>query len=497
MKKFFLVLLAALLLMPSVLAFAEETTREVSIYLYSDYDNCTINVSWENTESTAAVVIKDYSGKTVSASPDNSVSYPGGIIIKAGKIERGRLTAQVTGDNLGTIFINGGSEAVAAAENIITAFSAEDSASTVDFKWSVKSENDKISLRIGYYTNSSGNINYVFSDYSAEKNGSASVLKRNLDTGLYNFVVSVNDSGFYTLSCDKTMYIESENAAEKLENVQVGCIDGEMYASWNVRPNCSYMVMLYDYETSNLLERQQVYDSFYSFKLPEGSDKVKFAVAEYSYGDCGKFDVYDVSGSVPGGNIVFPEYSLTEKTIVPVKMDCPNGVTAGVYVDGTLILQDASSGDYSLKLSEGQHEITAFLKDSNGSMKTFSKAITVDCTPPEITLNYSGDVKVNAQSIIVEGRTEPNSIVSVNGVEQTVLDGNFSVKLELKSGINPITVCAYDRAGNKSVSTFNVSSSKEADTNVIEILIVCVPLAVVLAVLYIFINKKAKEGEHK
>lgn len=497
MRKFIAFLLTALLLMPSVLAFAEETTREVSIYLYSDYENCTINVSWENTDKTADVVIKSKNGQTIAATPENSVSYPGGIIIKAGKVEKGRLAAQVKGDNLGTIFINGGSESSTPTENIITAFSVEDNENCVDFKWNVNSEKDKVALKIGYYTNASGNIYYLYTDYSADINGTASVLKRNLKTGLYNFIIEVNDSDFYTLSFDKTMYIESEKAYEKLENIQVGCIDGEMYASWNSCSAGNYMVMLYDYETCNLIERKQINDSFYSFKMPDGEEKVKFAVAEYGSAGCGKFDVYTASSSIPGGNIAFPDYNLTEKTIVPVKMECANGVTAGVYLDGTLILQGAASGDYNLKLTEGEHEVTAFLKDENGSMKTFSKAITVDCTPPEITLNYSGDVKVNSQTIVVEGRTEPNSIVAVNGVEQTVLDGSFSVKLELKNGVNPITVTAYDSAGNKSVVTFTASSSANSGIDLIEILIVCVPLAAVLAVWYIFINKKSKKGEQK
>ena len=122
-------------------------------------------------------------------------------------------------------------------------------------------------------------------------------------------------------------------------------------------------------------------------------------------------------------------------------------------------------------------------------MKTFSKAMSVDRTPPAVTLTGSDYIRTKEVSLTISGSTEPNAIVAVNGVEQELGTGRFTAKLTLEEGVNPITVTAYDQAGNKSVRTITA----ELDTGFGSWTRWILPgiLSVILVMWYAFLNKKA------
>ena len=126
-------------------------------------------------------------------------------------------------------------------------------------------------------------------------------------------------------------------------------------------------------------------------------------------------------------------------------------------------------------------------------MSTFSKSITVDRTPPAVKLNSEDVLKTASDSIVIEGSTEPNATVMINGVEQEMGSGSFMVKLALEKGVNPVTVSAYDVAGNKSVKTITVERMGSIAGNWTNFILPGV-LFLVLAGWYGRLNKKPKEG---
>ena len=77
--------------------------------------------------------------------------------------------------------------------------------------------------------------------------------------------------------------------------------------------------------------------------------------------------------------------------------------------------------------------------------------ITVDATPPDLTISQPTDgKKTNNPDLVVVGNVELESSVEVNGLSATpdVTTGDFSHNLTLASGSNTITVIAEDKAGN-------------------------------------------------
>jgi hypothetical protein len=491
MKKIMFALLLALLFIPTMSAQAAAPSREVRVYLYRDYADCVFLVSWANAAQEATVQIKDPDGNIMEATAQNAAFGKGHVSVPVGAAESGYWTVYVAGEDLGTIHVSGGSSHAATAYNAIQSFDATVNENSIDFKWTVLAEQDTINVSITASQGSSYGHYTVWNDYSASKNGSASVSTDAMQTGLYAFTLQVYDGNSqHTLSTDAPIYVKQQGAPAKVEDIKVGSINSEMFATWNIKSDSSYMVTLYDYDTLAVTETAWANSNFFSFDAQ--ADRVKFSVQATDGSAYGEFDIYEIINSTPAGTVLFPEASTTRESYVTVTFDCPADVTAGVYLDGKLLLENAGAGDYNLNLSEGVHEIVAFVKDENGSMKTFTKSITVDKTPPVVNLNNEELIKTTSDSVVVNGSTEPNAIVAINGVEQELGTGSFMAKLALENGMNPITVAAYDMAGNKSVKTIAAER-----TGMLRIgwLIYIIPgiVLLLLAGWYIYLNKKPKE----
>lgn len=494
-KKLVVAMLIVLTFVPIVDVCAANT-REVSVYLYRDYPDCVFFVSWENADQPASISIKTPGGTMIQANDQNAEFGKGKALINVGTANSGYWKVYVTGEDLGMISVSGGSKNSASSQyNAIRSFEADVSDGYINFKWDVITENDTVSLYInatqgGYYGTYT-----LWQDYSASRSGSASVSTDKLQTGLYRFTIQVYDGrGNYTLSTEKPLYIKHPQAPAKLEDIRVGSVDGELFATWAPQGDGHYVVTLYDFDTLAVITTDWVYGNFYTIELPDDTEKVKFSVAYAGDEAYGEFDVYEVIYAVPAGTITFPDYSSTREDVILVNVDCPPDVTAGVYLDGTLLIEDAGAGDYELNLSEGEHEVLAYLKDKYGNIKTFTKIINVDKTPPVVSLNYADSIRTTNDHIILEGMTEPNAVVAVNGIEHKLDSGKFTAKIKLEKGVNPITITAYDLAGNKSVKTITVNKENANGDNWI---IYTVPGALFLALTawYIYLNRKQKGAQ--
>lgn len=492
MKKAIMLLLIILFITPALPVSA--ATREISVYLYRDYPDCVFFVSWENADKTANIQIKSPDGTITNANSQNTAYSRGGAVVSVGNAASGYWTVSVTGENLGGVSVSGGNQNTAAVQNnAIQKFEADISGGDINFKWNVATKENEINILITAAQGESSRT--VWNDYSAQKNGRTSVSVDEFQTGLYRFTLQVYD-GFaqYALTTDEPLYVTQSNAPEKLENVRVGSIDGEMYATWSPRADSSYFVTLYDYESFSTIRTDYIDSNYSPITLPDSVDRVRFSVAAIENNVYGEFDVYEMVQSIPTGNIAFPDSSVTRESAVRIRIDCLNNVTAGVYLDETLLLEDEGAGDYDLMLSEGTHEVLAYLKDANGNMKTFSKTITVDKTPPILNLNLADGEKTASDSIVIGGNTEPGAVVTINGVEQELGAGGFMARFALENGVNQISVSAYDSAGNKSVQTVTVERTGSFGGGWVIFILPCL-VFVLLTVWYIYLNRKGKRAK--
>lgn len=473
---------------------ASAAVREVEVYLYQEYEDCVFLVSWQNSEQSASVRIMAPDGTEIAATEENSEFGRGRVDVNVGSAGSGYWRVLVEGDALGTISVNGGNRKnTYVLQNAIQSFTAETAEKgSIRFTWDVAAEQDTVNLYIAAMQGEFNGSRTVYQDYSVSGTGTVVVSADSLPTGLYRFTIQVYDgSGQYTLTTEEPLYIRQTDAPEKLEKVRVGSIDGEMYITWDPGRSGNYVVTLYD-EALSVLRTEYVYENFYAIVSEGGSDRVKVSVAAVDGNIWGEFEVYELVRTVPSGMISFPNEEVTKESVIPVHIECPPEAAAGVYLDGKLLLEKAASGDYDLNLSEGIHEVVGYIEDANGNMSTYSKSITVDRTPPAVKLNTEDMMKTASDSIVIEGSTEPNATVMINGVEQELGSGSFVVKLALEKGMNPVTVSAYDATGNKSVKTITVERTGGGGrkwTNFI------LPIILFLALTcwYCRLNKKPKE----
>jgi hypothetical protein len=161
----------------------------------------------------------------------------------------------------------------------------------------------------------------------------------------------------------------------------------------------------------------------------------------------------NISPTVVSGTVADPQATVTV-----------NGVTAQVSGNGF---------SASIPLQEGSNAITAVAMNSGGAASTASETVTLDTTPPHVTIDTPSNNIVTANASIdvggivndiVVGTVNPlQAIVTVNGVSALVSNRTYvAPSVPLRMGTNTITATASDRAGN--FATTNVVVTRQAST---------------------------------
>ncbi len=140
-------------------------------------------------------------------------------------------------------------------------------------------------------------------------------------------------------------------------------------------------------------------------------------------------NLHDYIVTVNGTALSYPIIALYPKPVVPA----PWNTT--LFEDGSYLV-----------------EVTAFDRANNSASD--SVMVAVDNTGPELVVNEltpNPTLKYPAYSI--NGTTEPDATVTVNGVAVPLVEGVFSYTLNVSEGTNIITVVATDMVGNPTVAS--------------------------------------------
>lgn len=138
---------------------------------------------------------------------------------------------------------------------------------------------------------------------------------------------------------------------------------------------------------------------------------------------------------------------------------------ASLKVNGLAAVASGGRFSVSVPLLEGPNTITAVTINSQGTSNTASVQVTLDTTPPKITIDspFSGYITTDS-SITVTGKVNDIVVgtvnrqqvqVGVNGVSALVSNRSFhAANIPLSVGNNTIAANAVDRAGN--AASFNI-----------------------------------------
>lgn len=198
---------------------------------------------------------------------------------------------------------------------------------------------------------------------------------------------------------------------------------------------------------------------------------------------------------------------LTRNPVVQVSGTTEPGAT--VVVDG-LNAAVSSAGTFSvaIALHEGVNNITATATDAAGNAARTSLSVTLDTTPPAISITSpTPSANVSSPTVTVTGTTEPGARVTVDGQAVSVdASGLFSIQLSLKEGANLITATATDAAGNSATAQVAVTYTNPAPAAAVQsslaslntmnlILLVLVIVSLALAVVEMVQIRKLRRGK--
>jgi len=148
------------------------------------------------------------------------------------------------------------------------------------------------------------------------------------------------------------------------------------------------------------------------------------------------------------------EQSITNKPSFDVKGKTMPGamvmVVSGQNPAGQAVADENGSFKIPIKLQEGPNQFMVIASTESGKRDMKQFTVVLDTKPPEVKIEIPPTVSV--ASLIIIGKTEPKTLLTINSKKIDVKeDGSFEITLELKPGLNSITIIAYDEATNKTV----------------------------------------------
>ena len=197
--------------------------------------------------------------------------------------------------------------------------------------------------------------------------------------------------------------------------------------------------------------------------------------------------VYTVTASATDGaaNTTTATQQLTVDTVLPIvtigdgnslttnsrrpmiagTTDVDPGSIVHVGVDGTpltaLVQSDGSWNITPAALSDGDHHVTASVFDPAGNQGTDSETITIDTTPPALTVTGGANALSNDPTPTLSGNASvtPGTSVTITLADQTLhasVQGNGSFSVDsavLVDGPHRVIFDVFDAAGNETLFT--------------------------------------------
>ena len=424
----------------------------IVVNITQDCDNCLFKIEWENKDKEAVVEIIAPTGEKFGeeTTPERITKGEGKIYINVGNAKTGIWKVNVIGEGLGKTEADAGELPV----NIsIDKFSVSQNNDNITAKWQISNWSENLHIQIYADNNKEGYDGVEVLNIWDDENEESTFTPTGLDIGYYYYYICVSDSvGIFTYAySDTALKYEDMSTYDKLNDVNACMLNEDVYISWSGDAE-EYKVMLYDTNTMELLDEAKTQDNSYVFAMPEGYNKVKAGVAVCSGDQLGRYDLYEVSNELlPEAEVVYPEGDYSNQSVILVNVSFTGNCRVSATLNGELEIDDSSdSGDYKIDLAEGDNSIAFIVKSENRNMRTFTKEMYVDFTPPQFALNSDVNNTVTEKSsIYLQGYTEAGATLYCNDEKIDLMNNYFSYKYPLKIGKNEIVMSVKDLAGNE------------------------------------------------
>lgn len=184
--------------------------------------------------------------------------------------------------------------------------------------------------------------------------------------------------------------------------------------------------------------------------LASGTYTVQLSAYDVSNNQTSAAVIVQLDNTPPALAVDAPADGLkTNQKDVTVSGTTEAGTTVTVNNNNVTVGTDGKFST-TVSLVEGGNTLTVSAKDSLNNETTVTRNVTLDTTPPALTLTSPVDgLLTNQENVTVEGTTESGATVAVNGNAVTVdAQGRFSASIKLSLGENTVTVETKDALGN-------------------------------------------------
>jgi predicted methyltransferase MtxX (methanogen marker protein 4) len=199
-----------------------------------------------------------------------------------------------------------------------------------------------------------------------------------------------------------------------------------------------------------------------SLTVDDGHGAINTAMAVATIASAGTVPIPSLSITAPSPLALFNQNTITVTGTV-------DSTATSVTVNG--VAATIAGGSFTannVPLREGNNLLTATALNAAGGAGTSTVSVTLDTTPPTVTIDSPSDSALLGSSQItvsgmvndlVSGTVNGGDVtVTVNGVTASVSNRSFVVNnLLLVPGVNSITAIATDRAGNHSQTQVQVT----------------------------------------
>lgn len=297
---------------------------------------------------------------------------------------------------------------------------------------------------------------------------------------------------------------ENITVTSQFSNLLFYFSDGNLNVTWANNGIKKVNVEVTNPDTLQKLAKETVEGNKYSLKLAESVKEVEVYLVpstEARIDGAGVKYTLQVVRDVPG--IVYvPSEELTNQEYVPVTVSLEeDNMSVLIYCNGEVVYEEAlGKGEYTIKtkLNGVDNDIVVYVLDAKQNRVSYSFSCVKDIVAPSLSLSqvYNG-ISTKDVDIVLEGIVKNADELLINN-ESVPFDekGKFSHTFNLSLGVNSVSFCAVDRAGNETVVLSEIVREEDGTSKLLLIGVAAVVLLIIvllIAVVMKFSSKKTKE----
>lgn len=197
--------------------------------------------------------------------------------------------------------------------------------------------------------------------------------------------------------------------------------------------------------------------------LPDGNHTYTFRAVDVAGVSTTLTVNFTVDTTPPVLVILEPAGRLVNTSLVTVRVQTSPDAVRALVLSEEVSIGPGAVFESVVRLFEGDNVVRLRVQDRAGNVNVTSFAITLDTTPPTISVEQPEDgAFTNVELVRVYGKTEPGAFVLVAGQAADVAaSGDFEGAAHLLDGLNILPVAAQDEAGNWAFLALRVTLDQE------------------------------------